>query len=176
VAFTLFREQGFEATSIDDVAAAAGIARRTFFRYFPSKNDIVWGDFDHGLLELERRLNSLDVHTPLLPGLSAAVQAFNRFEPAEEPRHRERMGLVLRVPALQASSTLRYASWRSVVARYAAARLGRPVDALLPQVVGHSCLGAALAAYEQWLARPGSDLPALLGESMSALSGEWCAS
>ena len=42
----LFVERGFDATSVDDIAAAAGIARRTFFRYYPSKADVVWGDFD----------------------------------------------------------------------------------------------------------------------------------
>ena len=44
VAFELFDRQGFEGTTIDDIAGAqAGIGRRTFFRYFPSKNDVPWG-------------------------------------------------------------------------------------------------------------------------------------
>ena len=51
VAFGLFERQGFEKTTIDDIASAAGIGRRTFFRYFPSKNDVPWGDFE---AELER--------------------------------------------------------------------------------------------------------------------------
>ena len=72
------------------------------------------------------------------------------------------MALILRVPALQAHSTLRYAAWRAVVAEFAAGRLGgRPGD-LLPQLVAHLCLGAALTAYEQWLRTP-ADLSALLG-------------
>jgi AcrR family transcriptional regulator len=46
VALGLFASQGFDEVSVDDVAQAAGIARRTLFRYYPSKNAIPWGDFD----------------------------------------------------------------------------------------------------------------------------------
>ena len=45
IALDLFIRQGFTETTLDDIAAAAGIARRTFFGYFSSKNDVVWGDF-----------------------------------------------------------------------------------------------------------------------------------
>ncbi|MCQ0020665.1 TetR family transcriptional regulator [Actinomadura madurae] len=43
VALRLFAERGFEETTVDDIASAAGIGRRTFFRYYGSKNDVVWG-------------------------------------------------------------------------------------------------------------------------------------
>ncbi len=45
VGIELFRERGFDETSVDEIAEAAGIARRTFFRYFPSKNAVPWGRF-----------------------------------------------------------------------------------------------------------------------------------
>lgn len=172
-ALELFAEHGFEATTVDDIAAAAGIGRRTFFRYFASKNDAVWGDFEQGLCDLRARLAAADPGQPLLDALREAVLAFNRFDPDEVPWHRDRMALILRVPALQAHSTLRYAAWRQVVADFAGARLDEPADALLPQLVAHSCLGAAMTAYEQWLAHPDADLEELLDQALRALDGSW---
>jgi mycofactocin system transcriptional regulator len=173
VARELFTERGFEATTVDDIAAAAGIARRTFFRYFASKNDVVWGDFQQGLSDLRRRLAGADPQQPLLAALREAVLAFNALEPSEESQHRSRMDLILRVPALQAHSTLMYAAWREVIAEFAAQRLGADTGDLLPQLIAHSCLGASLTAYEQWLQRLGSSLPALLDEALQALDGGW---
>lgn len=172
-ALELFASQGFETTTIDDIAEAAGIGRRTFFRYFASKNDAVWGDFDRSLLELRDALSSTDAGKPLLDALREAVLAFNRFDPAEVPRHRQRIALILRVPALQAHSTLRYAAWRDVVAEFAGRRLGQPTSSLLPQLVAHTCLAAALTAYEQWLASTDHDLLTLMDQALRALDGGW---
>lgn len=172
-ALALFVQRGFEATTVEDIAAAAGIGRRTFFRYFASKNDVVWGDFEQGLADLRRRFSATRSDQPLLDALREAVLAFNRFDPAEVPWHRDRMALILHVPALQAHSTLRYAAWREVVAEFVGQRVGQPPAGLLPQLVAHVCLGAALAAYEQWLASPGSDLPSLLDEALRRLDGSW---
>lgn len=173
VALELFTERGFDATTVEDIAAAAEIGRRTFFRYFASKNDVVWGDFDRGLSELRRRLAAADPQQPLLEAIREAVLFINRLDPSEIPWHRDRMVLILRVPTLQAHSTLRYAAWRQVIAEFAAQRLGQPAQDLLPQLVAHSCLGATLTAYEQWLQHPGAELPALLDEALRALDGRW---
>ena len=172
VALALFRRDGFDATTVDGIAEAAGIGRRTFFRYFASKNDVVWGDFDAGLAALRERL-AAESGRPLLDALRVAVLAFNALDPAQAPWHRERMELILRVPALQAHSTLRYRAWRDVVAEYVAVRVGQLPGALLPQLVAHSCLAAALTAYEQWLQHPEADLAALLQEALDALDGRW---
>jgi hypothetical protein len=105
----------------------------------------------------------------LLAALTDAVVRFNALPPDAVPAHRQRMALILHVPALQAHSTLRYADWRGVVARFAASRLALPVDALEPQLVGHVTLAAAVAAYEQWLAHESSDLATLLIAAFGAL-------
>jgi hypothetical protein len=94
--------------------------------------------------------------------VTEAVVRFNDLPPEAVPAHRRRMALILHVPALQAHSTLRYADWRGVVARFAARRLDQPAEAALPQLIGHLALGSAVAAYEQWLADETSDLPSLL--------------
>lgn len=162
----LFVERGFDETTVDDIAAAAGIARRTFFLYYPSKNDVVYGDFG-GLLEAMRaHLDAVPPTVPVLDAVRDAVLAFNRVDPPAEALHRERMRLILHTPALQAHSTLRYSAWRDVVAGYAAARFGCDVEDLRPQLVAQTALGAALAAYEQWLHRPDSDLEKLLDQAL----------
>ena len=169
VGLELFIARGFEATTVDDIAAAAGIGRRTFFRYFASKNDVPWGDFDGLLQRMRDHLRGVPDDVALWPGLRDAVVEFNRFPAAEAPIHRRRMELILRVPALVAHSTLRYDAWRQVIADHAAERLGQPADALEPQAIGWTCLGVALAAYDQWLARDDADLGALLIQAFTVL-------
>jgi mycofactocin system transcriptional regulator len=166
IAFGLFAVKGFEQTTIDDIAAAAGIGRRTFFRYFPSKNDIPWGMFD---LELERmrvRLAASPAGMPLMDALRVALVDFNRVDPSQIPWHRRRMQLILRVPALVAHSTLRFAAWRQVVAEFVAERTGRRPEDLAPQAIAHALLGVAVAAYEQWLDDETADLGVLLDRAV----------
>lgn len=173
IALDLFIRNGFAETTLDDIAAAAGIARRTFFGYYASKNDVVWGEFDALLHGMEDWLGQVSDDLPLLEALTGAVVRFNSLPPDAVPAHRQRMSLILHVPALQAHSTLRYADWRDVVARFAARRLGLPPDALVPQLVGHLALGSAVTAYEQWLADGSADLTALLAESFASWRLEW---
>ncbi|MEC3977307.1 mycofactocin system transcriptional regulator [Amycolatopsis sp. H20-H5] len=170
VAFGLFEDRGFELTTVDDIAAAAGIGRRTFFRYFPSKNDVPWGDFHGELDRMRARFAGCPAELPVMDALRAVVAGFNRIDQAEERWHRRRMTLILTVPALQAHATLRYADWRRVVAEFVAARLALPVDDLLPQALAHAALGVAVAAYERWLATPGAGLSALMEDALAALA------
>ena len=170
VAFDLFDRQGFERTTIDDIASAARIGRRTFFRYFPSKNDVAWGDFDAELARMRRRLNAAPTGAPLMEAIRHAVVDFNRVAPDQIPAHRRRMELILRVPALQAHSTLRYAAWRQVIADFVGERTGMRPDALLPRAVAYAMLGVAVAAYEQWLESGDADLCDLLDTAVLDLA------
>ena len=167
-ALELFTARGFDATTVDDIAAAAGIGRRTFFRYYASKNDVLWGDFTAGLVQMEAWLEAAP-DGPLVPTLAEVVVRFNALDPGAVPAHRQRMALILQVPTLQAHSTLRYAEWRAVVARFAARRLGLGAGELLPQLVGHAALAGAVTAYEQWLADPAADLAGLLRAAFAHL-------
>ena len=168
-AFALFTVHGFDATTVDEIAAAAGIGRRTFFRYFPSKNDIPWGAFEDELERMRVRLKACPSEIPLMDAIRIALIDFNRVDPAQVPLHRRRMELILRVPALLAHSTLRFAAWRAVVAEFVAERTGRRPDDLAPQAVAHAILGVSIAAYEHWLDDPASDLGALLDDAMRQL-------
>jgi len=170
ISLAIFSEQGFDVTSVDEIAAAAGIGRRTFFRYFKSKNDAVWGDFDTQLASLAAWFERCPAEMPIMDAICAAVVDFNSFDAAATASLRNRMKVILSSPALQAYSTLRYAAWRQVVSRFAAGRLGVDEHALIPRTLGHLALGAALAAYEQWLADEDSDLLVVLGEALAVLT------
>ncbi|MET9387108.1 mycofactocin system transcriptional regulator [Streptomyces sp. NPDC002928] len=160
--FELFARQGFDATTVDDIAGAAGIGRRTFFRYFASKNDLVWGDFEQQLDGFRKLLSASDPDVPMMTALREAVVEFNRFDATVVPWHRQRMHLILTVPTLQADATLRYASWRAIVTEFAALRLGLSPSDMVPRLFGNTVLAAAVTAYEHWLAQDGAELSDLL--------------
>lgn len=169
-AFALFEERGFDQTSIDDIADAAGIGRRTFFRYYPSKNDLVWGNFEQELRKMRSSLDTSAPGKPLMDAIRESVVSFNLIVPGNEEAHRRRMRMILGVPTLVANSTLRFAAWRAEIARFAADRLGVADDDLAPVVIGYSALGASIAAYEQWLKVEDADLSALLNDAFGQLA------
>ena len=170
VAFDLFDRQGFERTTVDDIARAAGIGRRTFFRYFPSKNDVPWGNFEAELERMRLRLKALPSQMPLMEAIRVAIVDFNTFPPEQIGLHRRRMRLILQTPALQAHSTLRYAAWRQVIGEFAGERIGQCPDALAPRTIGYVALGVAIAAYEQWLETGEADLSELMDGAMRQLA------
>jgi len=168
-ALLIFEERGFDATTVDDIAAAAGIGRRTFFRYYASKNDVAWGDFDGHLETMRAALAAVPADVPAPAALRRAILDFNTYPAAEAAWHRRRMALILRTPALQAHSTLRYAAWRAVVAEFVAARTGRQPGALEPRAVAWAFLGVAVAGYEEWLAQPDAELTPILDRALRLL-------
>lgn len=171
ICLQMFSVRGFDQTSVDEIAAAAGIGRRTFFRYFKSKNDAVWGEFDAQLESFAAWFAACPPEVGVVEAIRRGVLTFNSFNAPALAALRARMQLILRSPSLQAYSTLRYRAWRAVVARFAAARLGGEPDDLIPRTLGHLALGAALSAYEQWLDDDDAELADLLSASL-ALLGE----
>lgn len=155
---------------MEDIAAAVGVNRRTLFRYFRSKNDMVWGDFDWVLDRLRSYLAATSPDEPLMPALARAVVASNHYEGDELRELRIRLTLITSVPALQAHSMLRYASWRAVVAEFVAERLGEPPDALLPQTIAHTAVGTSMAAFIRWVEHPDDDLEANLTKGYRGLA------
>lgn len=151
VALGLFAARGFDQVSVDDVAKAAGIARRTLFRYYASKNAIPWGDFDAHLQHLRELLSTLSTEIPLADALRDALLSFNTYDAQEMAQHRQRMRVILGTAELQAYSMTMYAGWREVIATYVAQRTGAQSGDLMPQTVGWLMLGVALSAYEHWL-------------------------
>jgi mycofactocin system transcriptional regulator len=169
VALGLFADRGFAEVSVDDVARAAGIARRTLFRYYASKNAIPWGDFDTHLQHLRALLDDVDPGVPLGEALRAALLAFNTFDDSETVRHRQRMRVILQTAELQAYSMTMYAGWREVIAEFVARRTGVGTYDLLPQTVAWMMLGVALSAYEHWLNDESVSLPQALGDAFDVV-------
>lgn len=170
VAIDLFAARGFDEVSVDDVAEAAGIARRTVFRYYASKNALPWGDFDAHLDHLRDLLAGVDPDVPIRDALRTALLAFNSFDEEETARHRQRMRVILETAALQAYSMTMYAGWRAVVAAFVAQRLGAKPEELVPQTVAWTMLGVALSAYEHWLADESVSLADALGNAFDTIS------
>ncbi|KRF22422.1 mycofactocin system transcriptional regulator [Phycicoccus sp. Soil802] len=152
IAFAMFEEHGFEMTTMDDIAAAVGVGRRTLFRYYPSKNDILWGQFDDSLVEFRNSFREVSPDTPPWDAVRSAILAYNSYDEAALPQHRRRMRLLLGTPALLAHSELRYAAWRAVVADFVAERTHQRAEDLVPVLAGRLALAVAISAYEQWLA------------------------
>ena len=165
VAIDLFTARGFAEVSVDDVAHAAGIARRTLFRYYASKNAILWGDFAAHLAHLQGLLDNVDPRVPLGKALRAALLAFNTFDECETARHRQRMRVILQTAELQDYSMTMYAGWREVMAGFVARRLGVGTSDPLPQTVAWTMLGVALSAYEHWLGDESVTLPEALASA-----------
>jgi len=168
-AFELFVDRGFDGTTMEAIAERVGVGRRTLFRYYASKNDIPWGQFDQTLENFRRILDDMPHDLPLREAVHLGVIAFNDFPQDAQPPHRDRMRLILETPTLQAHSVLRYAQWREVIAEYAAQRLGLSATDVLPATIAQVSLAIALTAYDQWLHNSQSDLLELLDEAMSAL-------
>ncbi|MGH2862992.1 MAG: mycofactocin system transcriptional regulator [Solirubrobacteraceae bacterium] len=169
VALELFVERGFEETTMDDIAEALGVGRRTLFRYFDSKNDMVWGDFEWVLHRLRDEFENVRQVDDLMDALRQAVVASNTYPESVLPDLRIRMTFITSIPALQAHSMIRYAEWRTVVAEFAANRLGQKVDGLAAQAIGHAALAASTAAFVRWVRYPDEDLLALLDTSYRML-------
>lgn len=165
----MFASRGFGEVSVDEVAGAAGISRRTLFRYYASKNAIPWGDFDAHLTQLGNLLAAVDPEVPTEQALRAALLQFNTFGESELARHRLRMQVILRTTELQAYSMTMYAGWRGVIAEFVAHRCGLKPDDLAPQTVAWSLMGVALSAYEHWLADEGVSLTSALGDAFDVI-------
>lgn len=169
IGLELFIRNGFDATTVDDIADAAGIGRRTFFRYFPSKNDLPWGDFDVLIAAMHAHLMAVPAEVPIRAAIRGAVLRFNEFPNVEDSYHRQRMSLLLTNPTLVGHSTLRFAAWRQAVADFAGARLGLDPDDLRPQTIAWASLAASIAAYEGWLRDEHAVLLDLLGQTLDGV-------
>lgn len=159
-ALELFAARGFDETTVDELALAGGVGRRTFFRYFPTKFDVVLGELDDGLAALADVLAAEPGHDPVVAA-RAAFLAVNRYADDEIPALRRRLGLIENVPELAARATVRYRGWEQALAADAARRWDTPPATLPARVFGQAVVAAMRAVFTVWHARPDAGAAAL---------------
>src|SRR5580698_3547245 len=135
IALRLFTEDGFEDTTVDRIAAAAGVSKRTFFRYFDSKADVLWHAFDGEVRALQAAFAAVPPHLTLMAAIRQVVVGVNRYRAEDVPELRTRMNLIGSVPALAASAAQHYDAWERAVGQFAASRLGQPAESLYPLAI-----------------------------------------
>jgi len=150
----LFAEHGYAYTSVEDIASAAGISRRTLFRYYPNKAAIPWGEFADQIAVMRKHLEAIGDSVPLREAIGEALVFFNTFPDSESGVHRRRMRLLLTEPELQAHSMLMYSDWRGAIAEFVARRRGEELGDLIPSAVALTAQGIAISAYTAWLDLP----------------------
>src|SRR6516225_8596259 len=69
IALRLFTEQGFDETPIEQIAAEAGVSRRTFFRYFSSKTSVLWSEFDAEVEAIRSALAAVPAEVPMMDAI-----------------------------------------------------------------------------------------------------------
>ncbi len=175
IALRLFTEQGFDETPIEQIAAEAGVSRRTIFRYFDSKADLLWGEFDSEVDVIRAELARVPDPVPMMDAIRQAVVEANHYRAEDVTELRARMNLIGSSPALQASAAVHYDAWERVVSEFVGARTGQPPWSLYPLTVGRSTLAACRAAYERWSARADGDLTVYLDAALTALAAGFTA-
>jgi TetR/AcrR family transcriptional regulator, regulator of mycofactocin system len=170
IALRLFAARGFEETTVDQIAAGAGVSRRAFFRYFDSKPDVLWGAFDTEVTTIRALLDEVPAGVPVMEAVRRAVLAANHYRAADVPELRARMSLIGSVPALMANAAVHYDAWERAISDFVARRAGQPAGSLYPLAVGRATLAACRAAYDRWVTRADADLTVYLDAALRALA------
>ena len=170
IALRLFAQRGFDNTTIEQIAAEAGVSERTFFRYFTTKASVLWTEFETEVETIRDSLAAIPDDMPLMDAVRGVVVAANHYHADDVPEMRMRMQLIATVPALSFSAAEHYEAWERAISEFAGRRLGQPADSLYPLTIGRAALAACRAAYDRWSARADADLTIYLDAALSALA------
>jgi AcrR family transcriptional regulator len=172
-ALRLFGERGFDGVTVDDIAAEADVSRRTFFRYFASKEDVLLADHFVQLARLREAMTSRPADEPILAALRNAILSMTGdFEDRREMVILR--GRIMReTPSLQARSLVHQKAWEDAMQDMVAERLAvDPAVDMRPGVVSATTLAALRVAFTNWLtAGAHGDLIAMTAEALDLLDG-----
>ncbi len=154
-ALKLFVRRGFEAVTLDDIAAAAGISRRTFFHYFESKEDLAFAWLDSTSDDIVAAVGRARADQKLLAMAANAIAAcaapYGRDEAFALAR------LVQETPALRDRSQMKYGRLEVALAEALAARKGLKKDDLKARLAAMTAVGAMRVASQRWYESGGKE-------------------
>jgi AcrR family transcriptional regulator len=168
-AMTLYAEQGFEQTTVAEIAGRAGLTERTFFRHFADKREVLFYGMDMARDLLTRTIAEAPASATPMEAIGAALQALGAVFQENPERVR------LRNAVVSANAELRERELSKLEA-FAAAVAGALRDRGIPELTASLAAETGIAvfkvAFARWISEPGEpDLPAILGESMAELTG-----
>lgn len=156
VAIALFAERGYDAVSMADIAEAAGVGRRSLFRYFPSKADLVWGGTEAAVAALERLLGEGAGGRPLGAAYADAFVRGLAEADIDMGMTRVRLRIIDAHPELRGLASPRLGARSRILERFIAS--GRPeLAGTVEAAVLAEALGAATYAAIRWWATSSDD-------------------
>ncbi|QNE36445.1 acyl-CoA-like ligand-binding transcription factor [Leifsonia shinshuensis] len=169
-ALRLFTEQGYDATTIDQVIDAAEVSASTFFRYFPTKESVVlFDDFDP---QIVAAFLAQPADVPPVAAMRVALrEAFRGLSAEQVEEQRERLALVLDVPALRAVMLDQLLQSMLVVSEAIADRAGLPRDDFAVRTIAGAIVGSMFAVLSRLADDPTAELSVLVDEAFSFLEG-----
>jgi AcrR family transcriptional regulator len=174
-AFELFLDRGFEQTTIDDIVARAGVGRRSFFRYFPSKEAVVFPDHDRGLADMSAFLQQDDPGgDPVARACDAARLVVRIY--ADNPGFSvQRYLLTQAFPGLRTYELSVVRQYERILADFLRARFdGRPDGTLRADVVAAAVVAAHNHALRSWLrSRAEGEVTAAVDEALDYVRAAW---
>ena len=156
-AMELFATKGYEATTVDEIAAAAGVARRTFFRHFRSKEEAIFPDHDDTLVRAQKVLEAAPAHENPLDTVCRGIKEVMRMYAASPKGSVERYKLTREVPALREREIASVARYERLFTRYLlghfdeAAHRDGDDDPLLAEVAASAVVTAHNHVLRRWL-------------------------
>jgi AcrR family transcriptional regulator len=173
MALDLFLENGYEQTTIDDICAVAGISRSTFFRYFPSKEDVFASETSAAVDEILAALRQRPDDEAPWSALRHAMSPLVEYYATQTDRAHRLAALAVTTPALATVQQEKQAKFRALIAPELARRLGvdpaNPTDPR-PRALIASALGCLEAAVAAWIAGNGTQqLGRLLDRAMDSI-------
>lgn len=165
-ALRLFRERGYEATTVEQVAQAAEVAHTTVFRYFPAKEDLVISDEADPVFYESLRAQPPEL-TPVQALRAALRDVLGGFTREDLAAGRDRTVLILSVPALRGAAFANFVDTMRTVTAILADRTGRAPDDV--RTLTGAAFGIMLDLMLRWSEDPSLDLPATLDEALTIL-------